>query len=75
MIRQIAARVHTALGRWLTDPPVAPKGKRSWFDCDPDTRRAMTARDPDEEETEVWRRTHFRNWPARVGGNTHVGRR
>ena len=65
MIRQIAARVHAALGRWLAEgaPPIARK-RTSWFGCDQETLHAALPRDADEEEAEVWWREHFRNWPV-----------
>jgi hypothetical protein len=50
--RRFIAALHAALGAWLAHepPPVAPKGKNSWFGCDPDTLRAALSRDPDEAE-------------------------
>jgi hypothetical protein len=50
--------VHTALARWFAQPPVARKGKCSWFDCNPGTLELP--RDPDEDEAEAWYRAHFR---------------
>jgi hypothetical protein len=64
MFRRIVRALHSSLGRWLADQPIAPKRKRtSWFDLEPGT--LALPRDSDEEEMAEWERRHFKinEWP------------